>query len=452
MNRRLKIIFITLLIVLISIISFVGLFVQDTKFMKNLLPDYQIGMDLEGYRAVTVNVSDESETIYYDKDGNRVEEEEEDGTKEEIPANPEEVLTKENYLKSKEIVQNRLSNYNVSEYFIRLNESNGSMTVELPEDYGTDDAVQLVYTRGRFTIEDEAGNVLMDGSDIDEVTVSYGADLETGSTGTAVYLTFIFKEESADKFKDITNTYITTTNEDGEEEDKNVVIKIDDSTLLSTTFEEEISNGTLPLTLGTATSNESLSEYIRQASNIAVLLNSGELPIEYTVEQNRFVKSDLGINDLIVPGIVLGVILIIAFVVLIAKYKSLGLLGIISYIGYIAVLLIIIRFTNVVITLEGIIGLLTSAILNFILVTYLLHCLKNKEKNIVEYKNGFNKSMMSALFVLIPTIIIGIVLCFSSWLPIFSFGMIMFWGILTMVVYNAIVTRILFLNSLKNKE
>ena len=54
MERRLKIILITLLIVLLAIISFVGLFVQNTKFMDNLIPEYQLGMDLEGYRAITL--------------------------------------------------------------------------------------------------------------------------------------------------------------------------------------------------------------------------------------------------------------------------------------------------------------------------------------------------------------------------------------------------------------
>ena len=48
MNRRLTIVLITLLIILLSIISFAGLFVQDTKFMKNLVPEYELGMDLEG--------------------------------------------------------------------------------------------------------------------------------------------------------------------------------------------------------------------------------------------------------------------------------------------------------------------------------------------------------------------------------------------------------------------
>ena len=63
MDRRLKIALITLLIILLSLISFVGLFVQDTKFMKNKVPEYILGMDLDGYRAITLKVSDEKETV-----------------------------------------------------------------------------------------------------------------------------------------------------------------------------------------------------------------------------------------------------------------------------------------------------------------------------------------------------------------------------------------------------
>lgn len=446
MDRRLKIIFITLLIILVSMISFVGLFVQDTKFMKNLLPDYQLGMDLEGYRAATIVVSDETETIYYDADGNRVDTEAEDGSSEEVPVNSEDILTTENYEKTKQIIEDRLKDLSISEYLIRFDEDNGSMTVELPENTMTDSAVQFLYTKGEFTIEDEDGQVLLDNSNLKEAQVGYS---NSGTAGTTVYLSFIFNDDSAQKLKEITNTYVTTTNEDGEEESKEVSINIDGSALLTTSFDEEISDGRLPLTLGTATDNDTLSEYIEQASNIAVLLNNDELPIEYTIEQNRFIKSDIELNDMLIPGIIIGVILVIAFIILLVKYKKLGLLGIISFVGYIAVLLIIIRYTNVVITMEGIMGLLISAILNYILLVCVLQNLKKKDKNKAEYKNAFNKSMLSMILVLIPTIIIGIVLCFASWLPIYSFGTVLFWGILIMLIYNEIVTRIMFLNSIK---
>lgn len=445
MNRRLKRTLITLLIILLSIISFVGLFVQDTKFMKNILPEYQLGMDLEGYRAVTIAVNEGTETIYYDADGNQVSAEVEDGTSEEVPVNSEEVITAENFQETKQIIENRLGDLSISEYLLRLNEENGTITVQLPEDSMTDIAAQFLYTVGEFTIEDEDGQVLLDNSNLENVQVGYN----TTTSGTAIYLSFNFKDDSIEKLKEISNTYVASTDEEGNDTSKEVSINIDGSPLVQTSFDEEITNGTLMLTLGTSTDNDTLNTYLEQASNIAILLNNGKLPIEYTVEQNRFVKSDITLDDAIVPAIVLGVLLVVAFIFLIVKYKKLGLLAIISYIGYMAVFLLIVRYTNLVITMEGICGIVITAILNYILLVYLLQTLSKTEKNVVEYKEVYNKSMMSMLFVLIPTIIIGIVLCFATWLPVYSFGTIIFWGVLIMAIYNAIVTRILFLNSIK---
>ena len=444
MDRRLKITLITLLIILLSIISFVGLFIQDTKFMKNKLPDYQLGMDLEGYRNVTIRVSEATETIYYDAEGNEVEEEVEDGTSKEVPINNEEVLTKENYTKTKQIIENRLSDLKVSEYLIRLNEDNGTITVQLPEDDIVGIAAQFIYTVGKLTIEDEDGQVLLDNSNLDEVQIGY----ETGTSETDVYFNLIFNDDSTEKVKEISNTYVSSTNEEGETTSKKVIMKVDGNVLSEKTFDEESSDGTIRMTLGTSESIDTINAYLNQASNIAILLNNGNLPITYNVEQ-RFVKSDLTLEDAVVPAIVLGIILVIAFIFLIIKYKKLGLLGIISYIGYMAIFLILIRYTNLVITIEGICGILISAILNYILLIYILQILSKTDKDLVKYKNEYNKAMVSMILVLIPTLIIGIILCFATWLPIYSFGTIIFWGVLTMAIYNAIITRILFLNSIK---
>ena len=116
MEKKLKMTLIILLIILISIISFAGIFIRDTKFMKNLIPSYQLGMDLDGYRAVTIAVNDDTEKVYYDKDGNEVEEETKDGYSKDIPINSEDVLTKDNYLKTKQIIEKRLDDLNIPEY------------------------------------------------------------------------------------------------------------------------------------------------------------------------------------------------------------------------------------------------------------------------------------------------------------------------------------------------
>lgn len=448
MDRRLKIIFITLLIILLSIISFAGLFVQDTKFMKNIVPEYKLGMDLEGYRAITILVSDEKETIYYDKDGNVVSSEEDEGTSKEVPVNSEEDLTKENYIMARDLIKDRLNELGISEYLVRLDEENGSITVQLPEDDMTDIASQFLYTRGEFVIEDaDTGEVLLDYSNIKNAKVGYSSL----SSGTAVYLSIEFDKNSKEKLKEISNTYVTTTNEDGEETEKKVSLKIDGSTLLTTSFESEISDGILPINLGTSASSTTVNTYLNQARNIAILLNNGPIPLEYEVDQNRFIKSDIRLDDAIIPGIILGVVVAIALIVLVIKYKKLGLFGVISFIGYAAILLLAARIFNLIITLEGICGILISIILNYILLVYLLHVLKNTEKDLIEYKKAFNKAVLSVILVLVPVLIIGIILCFAAWLPAYSFGTIMFWGVFIMVLYNISITRILFLNSI-NKD
>lgn len=445
MERRLKIALTILLIILLSIISFAGIFVQDTKFMKNLIPEYQLGMDLKGHRAITINVSDEKETIYYDKDGKEVDEKKEDGTSKEVPVNAKEVLTKENYIKTKQLVEARLSDLNISEYLIRLDENNGTMTVQLPEDNMTNIASQFLYSQGKFTIEDENGQVLLNNSNLEKVQVGYNK----GTSGTTVYLSFNFKEESIEKLKEISKNHITTKDEDGKDTSKKVSINVDDSPLLETSFESEISNGILTLTLGTSTNASTLNSYIEQASNIAILINNGPLPIEYTVDQNRFIKSDLTLENAKIPAIVLGVIIVIGLLIFIIKYKKLGLFAVVSYIGYLAVLLLIVRYTNLVITLEGIYGIILLALLNYILLIYLLQNIKKTDKELEEYRKIYNKSILSAILVLIPAIIIGIVLSFATWLPAYSFGTIIFWGVLIIAIYNAIVTKLLFLNSVK---
>lgn len=444
MNRRLTIVLITLLIILLSIISFAGLFVQDTKFMKNLVPEYELGMDLEGYRAITVAVSDEKETIYYDAEGNVVTTEAEDGKSEEVPVNNEEDLTKENYEKAKDLIKARLKDLEIKEYLVRLDEESGSVTVQLPEDSMTDIASQFLTTTGEFTIEDaETGEVLLDNSNIKEAKVGYAS----ASTGTSVYLSIEFNKDSKEKLREISTTYVTTTNEEGEETEKQVELKMDGSTMLSTSFADELADGILPINMGTATDNTTLNTYMQQASNIAILINNGPLPLEYESDQNRFIQSDLSLEDAIVPGIVLAVILVIGFIVLIIKYKKLGLAAIVSFIGYVAIVLLALRIFNIVITLEGIYAIVASMLLNYILLAYLLNTLSKADT--AEWKTAFNKAILSIIFVLVPVLIIGIVLCFAAWMPTFSFGTVTFWAILIMILYNISITKALVLNSVK---
>lgn len=444
--KALKRTLIILLIILLALISFGGIYIQKTKFVENILPEYKLGPDFTGLRNIGLKVSDATKDIYYDLDGNVVDEEGKNTTKKEESVNKEENLTKDNYKKAKEIIEKRLEkikqvqytsagiveNKAIDYYTIKQNEETGKIELKLPENANTDMVLRYVATKGDFTIVDDQDNVLMDNSYIKEANVGYSST----SSGVTVYLTIQFDKQGTEKLKEISNTFIKTTDEEGNDTTKKIKVKIDDSEMLNTYFTEEISNGMIQLSFGTATGN-SLATYAQEAKNLETLLNAGNLPIVYEADENHYVLSDINKDMLFIPAIVIMSLLVIGIIILIVKYKVKGLLGAISIIGYIATFLIIVRLTNVVITLEGVAGIITSIILEYISIMYALN--KMKENTDLTCNQCFTKFLP----ILVPIAISTVILCFVKWLPIYSFGMTMFWGIVLVIVYNHVVTKLL---------
>ena len=62
-------------------------------------------------------------------------------------------------------------------------------------------------------------------------------------------------------------------------------------------------------------------------------------------------------------------------------------------------------------------------------------------EKIEDSKLAYNKTMSNFLKIIVPIIIIAVVFSFSTHLAIFSFGMVMFWGIVLDWLYNFIVTK-----------
>lgn len=448
-NKKLKLVLIIAIIILLSIIGFVGVYMQNKNTFENVLPEYLLGMELKGYRRIVLNLSSDTRTVKYDSERNEIAEtdtETEVASTEEKKVNDESITTKENYKKVKKIIKQRLDKMGIQEYFIRQDLSSGNIIVQVPEDDKTDSVVAQLQSQGKFEIVDnETNEVLMTNDDIKEVKAGYG----TTSYGTSIYLSIEFNKEGKEKFKNITNTYIEVSeNEDetqeqsdeaetdensAEEATKEIAIKVDDSTLLTTHFDEEISNGILQLSVGSSSNStqEELQEYYEQASSMAALLDSGKMPIVYEIGQNKYVQSDITNQDIVI-GVAAGIVaLTILMIVMIIKNKEKGILASISLIGYIAILTIVLRYTNVIISMEGIAAIIFSIILEYVFLQSAL----NKEQQ--EFWNVYVKY----IWTLIPIAVIAVVFALAKWLPISSFGMVMFWGIVVKFIWNAIITR-----------
>ena len=132
-SKKLKALTLILVIILITILSFLGVYNITKIHGDNLVKDYTVGMELKGKKILRLKVDDTVNQVTYDSEGNVVEEQDDEGqyTVVDEPVNAPEVLNKENYKQSMKIIEDRLSSMDAEEYKIRFNEENGTIELEM---------------------------------------------------------------------------------------------------------------------------------------------------------------------------------------------------------------------------------------------------------------------------------------------------------------------------------
>ena len=450
--KKVKITTIILAIILVSLMAFGGVYIKTQNRMEDKVKEYSFGKELKGERIIELKITDGS------------------GEGETAP-NPED-LTVENYETVKTTIEKRLKSLGAEDYTISLNKEDGTIRVELPEDEKTDDLTYYLIASGKVQIkEKDADTELISDAMIKKAQYTY----KTSTDGAyQVYLELLLTKDGQAKLQEIRNDYAvlateideieasqntdedaenadtentteetdtTTENAETTEETTEETKKIATLTVAGTEYDiEKIEKNKITVKMGSQTSNTtSVNNNMAKAAELAMLINSGKYPIEYEVQNNRFVYSDISKEQLMYFTLVLAVILLVIFVVFTIKYKTKGLLASISCIGFIAILSLLLRYTNVSISIEGIGAIILTILIDLKLNQLILSKIKTMdvvdEATVNSYKDMFLK--------LVPIMIITIVFCFSGWLNLSSFGMIMFWGLVLIAVYNVIVTKTL---------
>ena len=441
-NLGLKILTI-LVIIAICLISFVGIYKKDKGQMVSIVPDYKLSMNLAGSRTARLT-NDFTKEVIYDSEGNvATDGTNEDGTlkegytKKDEKVNKDEVLTKENYELSKEIIEKRLKANGVSDYILRQNIEDGSIMVEISEDENTNNLISDLTYLGSFEIIDsETEEVLIDNSKIKSAKAVYS----DGNSGTTVYLSIEFNKEGTKRFEEITKTYISSVNEEGKTETKKVTLNLDSQKLTETYFSETITDGILQLSIGQAsTDSKTIQSYVEQATSVAALIDSGKMPIQYKLESNTYLASSINEQACKIAIYTLIAIIAIALIYLCIKYKVNGIVLSISYIGYMALVLLVLRYTNVTIAFETIVASLVLLIVNYMFIKNILSK-QQKETNIAE---NLKQTYIKYTSILLPLLIVGIVFTFINWTAISSIGTLIFWALIIILIYNYIITKCL---------
>lgn len=443
-NNGLKLTILVICIILISLISFVGIYKLQGGNIKNIMPEYTTSKELNGTRLVTFKVdtsNKEDSKTTATTDGS------DDENTEKTPVNSQEVLTEENYELAKNIMKKRLDQFNIINYDLRVDKTTGTIALEVGEDGQIDDILAYLLSQGNFTITDtDSGAVLLDNSKIKETKTMYYND----TSGTNVYLDIIFNDEGKSKLEEISKTYVETKDDEGNSTKKTITIKLDDETITTTYFGQTMSNGELPLTVGSASNDSNtIKNYLVQAGELAIVLNNGINPIVYTIGTNEYVAPIITpdtLNKIIISALV---VLAVMIVYLVIRYKTLGIISALSMVGYIALYLITVRFTDTIISLEAIAAIAISILLEFVFVQAIAKAIKKDSANATK---TINKELIKNISVQAPLYIMAIVFVFVEWETIKSFGLALFWGLIVSLVYNLIITKYTFIQKANMME
>ncbi len=465
MEKSLKIVktlAIVLIAILISVIAFCGLYVKNYGIWRNILPDFKLGMELNGFRELryVLDDSEEEKEVYVDSEGNyagTVIEETESTTSEEtetqeddvaeeveveskykketrtIKANEESNINIENFEKTKKIIQKRLETIDLYEYNIRQDFVTGEIIVELPDDDNIELEEFLISTMGKVEIIDhQTGIILMDNSNIKKATM-----LGSSSNNTyQAYLQLEFDEEGTEILKEISNEYITVTDGAGNETTNYISVTLDDQTLITTYFGEELDTGAIQIPFGD--SSETYEDYVAVAENVEMIseiINGDTMPLAYELSSDNYIQAPITEYYILIAEIVASVIILIISIYLVVRFKLEGLKYAILGIGYIGLLSLVIRYTNVMVTLNSLIAFVAVVIINYVFYIKVLKKLKENENK----KIALGNAMKELYLAIIPVCIIAVIFTFMSSVIISSIGMTLFWGLLVQALCSLVI-------------
>lgn len=460
-----------LAIVLISLISFLGIHERNLNNWVNTIPEYQFSKELGQTRIYGFSVdksvqeeeedeqnTDESEVTETTEESETTETVEETKTtevaeenkKEEEQSNPKPVndpavLTKANYKKTKEIIEQRLRTFGITDTNVNVNEKNGEITIYAPYEETSNNIIDLVTSQGKIEVVDSETSEVLIGKDlITNVTAYYEpSNSDSIENEDTTYYDFgvriTFNSAGQKKLRELSKKYIATTDENGEESQKTITVKIDGKDRFTTWFPTDQEFTELPVKLHQYISpddEDSWNDAYTDCMINQTTLKSDTLPIVYELTSGSYIESNLDKDFIKNITIIALCILAIVIIFTIAKYKKLGVFASIIEVGYIAIHLLLIRVAGVKLALSGIFTIGLMAIANYLLIISLI----NKEK-VINKIESFGKFII----IIIPFIITMIAFTLGKDINVQSIGMVGTWGILTFAC--TLVAAIILLNT-----
>jgi protein-export SecD/SecF family membrane protein len=342
-------------------------------------------------------------------------------------------LTRENLQSTVAAIEERINRLGVAEPSIDI-EANNRIRVQLAGIAEQDDARAIIGTTAKLEFVAPDGQVVMTGKDL-KSNAKYVPD-ELNQPTVAIS----FQEPSL--FADITRKYLHQV----------LAIVLDGEIISAPTIQVIISDGNAVI---------SGMSSVTEANRIALLLNSGSLPLELQEVNSTSVGASLGQIALekALYALVIGSILIVLY--MIVYYRVPGLIAVISLVAYIYLVISLFVILDFTMTLPGIaavllgIGMAVDA--NILTYERVREELKKGKTVLSSVITGSKKSLTTILDANITTILAAAVLFIFGSGPIKGFALTLIVSIVVSMFTAVLISRWLLLllaqsNIIKNTQ
>lgn len=324
------------------------------------------------------------------------------------------------------ILRTRLDNKGYTEATISVQDLN-KIRIEIPEVDNAEEVLQVIGSTGELTFQDAAGNVLLTGDDIESAYAGYDND-------NGYVCVMNFTSSGVTKFSEATRRIL-----DDELEDNAMYIYLGDEVQSAPQVNEQITSSSAQITFGQDAT-------LDQAQAIASVIESGRLPIEYTVSESRSISARLG-ETAISKSLIAGAIgLAIIFIIMIFFYRGMGVAADVALVIYTLLYIILLAIVpNIQLTLPGIAGILLSIGMAVDANVVIFERIKDEYRSgktvITSVNSGFKRAIITVIDSNVTTILAAIVLWILCPGTIKGFAITLLIGIALSMITSIFVTR-----------
>ena len=235
------------------------------------------------------------------------------------------------------VLRTRLTNAGYTEATV-ARQGSDAIRVEIPDVDDPQQVVDIIGKPAHLEFRDPNGNVILEGANIESCGVGYDE-----TTGQA-YVGFQLDAEGTKAFADATSEFMGKT----------IAIYLDGEVISSPTVQSVIPNSQGSITMG----NLSAEESQKQSQELALLIQSGALPLDIEESETRAISATLGfeaIDGAVIAGIV-GLCLVVLFMII--MYRLPGVAASMALSIYVLIVFYALAIFNAQLTLQGIAGIL----------------------------------------------------------------------------------------------